>query len=89
MAEENDELLKQRRLFDDFLDTEIQKRNTVLLSKTSVSKIKEYILGKIKEINPKLKKHVRRNSYILKTFVGGENVLCVLKNVSLIIDLIS
>ena len=75
MAEDNDKSLKQRKLLHDFVAAEMKKRNTTLLSKQDMERIKDYLLGKV----------VTRSAYILKTFVDEENVLCILKNVSFII----
>ena len=93
MAEENDESLKQRKLFQDFVAAEMKKRNTTLLSKQDMERIRDYLLGKVVTVDVNLKKRISRSTYILKTFVDQENVLCVLKNVSFIVptqsDLVS
>ena len=86
MAEENDESLKQRKLYQDFIAAEMKKKNTTLLSKQDMERIRDYLLGKVVTVNVNLKKRISRSAYILKTFVDQKNVLYVRKNVSFIVQ---
>ena len=84
MAEENDESLIHRQSFQRFINQQAQKKNTILFTADDLVKVNDFLSGKEVPISSSLKRRIQRNSFVLKSFAGDPDVVCVLKDVSCI-----
>ena len=82
MAEANDELLVHRQSFLEFLTCQASKKNTKIISDAKLVEIKEYLLGR-QQASKNEKRRIRRNGFVLKSFVDDPDVVCVIKDVRL------
>ena len=78
MAGANDELLVHRQSFLEFLTCQASKKNTKIISDAKLMEIKEFLLGR-QQASKNEKRRIRRNGFLLKSFVDDPDVVCVLK----------
>ena len=83
MAEENDESLIHRQSFQRFINQQAQKKNTILFTADDLVKVDDFLSGKEVPISSSLKRRTQRNSFVLKSFAGDPDVVCVFERCKL------
>ena len=62
------------------IQAEILKKNSNIVTDAQLEMIKQFLLG-IAQVQKATKRRIMRNDFVLKTFAGDPDVVCVFKNV--------